>query len=172
MKKIAMLALSAFALNAMAEEAVVEQDVAATEVNAFDGLFVGAGIGGNFLKHKATDYKDIKANRFAGDIFFGYGKTFNGKFYVAGEMLMEFAQSKTKDVEFSNGKKNESNLKVKTQMFTPELTLKAGYIYCNNMFYAKAGIARPTVKITENEKSDKKITKLVPVVYLGVARAF
>jgi len=170
MKKIAMLALSAFALNAMAEEAVVEQDVAATEVNAFDGLFVGAGIGGNFLKHTGKDVKDMKVNRFAGDIFFGYGKTFNGKFYVAGEMLMEFAQSKTKDVELNDGTKN--GIKVKTQMFTPELTLKAGYIYCNNMFYAKAGIARPTAKIMEKGEADHKTVKIVPVVYLGVARAF
>ena len=169
MKKIAMLALVAFTFNAMAEEA--EQEVAqveTAETSPFDGLFVGAGIGGNFLKHKADGYKDMKVNRFAGDIFFGYGKTFNNV-YVAGEALLEFSQAKTKDIEKSDGTK--TGKKIKTQMFTPELTLKLGYVYCNNMFYAKAGIARPTAK-TENSAKNKSIVKITPVIYAGVARAF
>lgn len=204
MKKIMMMMVAGLAASSMVMADDIEQiDEGTTTSGAFDGLYVGAGVGGSFLKNKGhanlkdtadsgtqarnVDMKTSNINRFNGDVFVGFGKTINGNFYLGGELLLEFAGSKTKNVTEANGNELKYTIttdgadvafKVKNKGFTPELTLKAGYVSGNNIFYAKAGIARPEASLLLVKAADGvelgscKVNKIVPVVYLGAARAF
>lgn len=207
MKKIAVFCLAGFAASAVMAEDVVEQDnqeQVIAEKNPFDGFSVGAGVGGSFLQNKSDGVKKQNVNRFIGDIYAGYGKVLvNGKLYLGVEALLEMTSSKKNNAELSAEAQTELNKRVKKALtekgkttsdekgeivvgnkaFTPELTLKAGYVAGNNMFYAKGGIAFPRAELTVNASytegttkqtasETKKINKVAPVVYLGVARAF
>lgn len=208
MKKIALFCLFGVTAGAVMAEDIVEQDnqeQVVAEKNPFDGFYVGAGVGGSFLQNKSNGVmKKQNVNRFTGDIYAGYGKAFaNGKLYLGIEALLDIASSKKNNVDLDSAAQTKLNYEIKAEIeakgatinnvnakvvvknkaFTPELTLKTGYIAGNNMFYAKGGIAFPPAEVTLNasyregsvDKSfnvSKKINKVVPVVYLGVARAF
>lgn len=203
MKKVMIvLAFGVFTSNAVIADNLVEQN-GETDSGVFDGLYVGAGIGGSFLKNKGhtkttdvTDPENItdvdagigniktsSVNRFVGNVFVGYGKAIKGKFYLGGELLLELTESKTKAVTKDNGEAFTFDftgvnytVKAKNYGFVPELTLKAGYVTGNNMFYAKAGILRSETSLflTGDNKTEveMKANEIVPVVYLGFARAF
>lgn len=159
----------------MADE-ILEQDAQnsqeqeeASERNPFDGFYLGAGIGGSFLKNKcATFMKNQNVNRFAGNIFVGYGKVINNHFYVGAEVLLNMASTKTQNAELTKDIKSHANellgkmdtklagkaltdatisATVKNKGITPELSLKIGYVTSKCMFYAKAGLAQPRTVI-------------------------
>lgn len=211
MKRIVIFCLLGFTSSAVMADDVLEQDAQSsqeqevvTERSSFDGFYLGAGIGGSFLQNKHDGImKKQNVNRFTGDIHIGYGRVLRERFYLGLEVLGELTKQKTQDAEYSDDFKKKvkgeleaeatsnggsisgfsMNAKVRNKAFTPELTLKVGYVAGSSMFYAKGGIARPEAKalfrveasLNNGEKYAKNFnestSKIVPVVYLGGARA-
>lgn len=156
----------------LADNAEVADEVAAQEevvVSPFNGLYVGVGLGGSFLKNKIPYVKSKNVNRFVGNVFLGYGRVLNQHFYVGGEALVEFTKQKTYEAEETSGEK--TGAMVRNNAITPELALRLGYVCNCNMFYGKIAAARPTAKAW-NEDGEYKFKKIVPAFYLGAARAF
>lgn len=206
MKKIILLGLSGVMVaSAVMAEDVLEQDnqeQIVVEKSPFDGIYLGAGIGGSFLQNKANGImKKQNVNRFIGDIYAGYGKVINEKLYLGVEALIEISSAKKNDAELTADARTKIessvtsptgpitdkkiSVEVKNKAVAPELALKVGYVAGNNMFYAKGGLSFPRTEVVINGSGRvgtpvqefhytevKKINKVAPVVYLGVARAF
>lgn len=153
-------------------------------VNAFDGLYLGLGIGGSFLQDKGDalalgkHYALSKANvnRFTGNVFVGYNKTFKQKFLLGLEALCDFTKNKRKRLtDGVSGAGTPDDAEVKHSGVTPELALRLGYVYCNSLFFAKIAMVMPRAKVFDAEDNGRymgKINKVALGLGLGVERAF
>ena len=152
-------------------------------VNAFDGLYLGLGIGGSFLQDKGDaliagkhyTFSKANVNRFTGNVFVGYNKTFKQKFLLGLEALCDFTKNKRKCLSDNLPKEGPSDVDVKHSGFTPELALRLGYVYCNSLFFAKIAMVMPRAKVyavDANNKCFGKINKVALGLGLGVERAF
>jgi opacity protein-like surface antigen len=170
MKKVVLMAiLGSFALSVGASEEVVVTEESSDVVDPFSGAYFGLGLGGNFLKNKISGYENQDINRFAGTVVFGGGKTFNSKFYFGGEVLIDFAKSKTQDVK-KNGVVDGS---IKNRGITPELALRLGFVKADWLFYFKPAILFPkaTVK-TKRTGQEASTSKAAYSVALGLEKSF
>lgn len=140
---------------------------AAPEVNYFDGLYLGVGAG---VQHQTGDvqngtentikydnsssssfYKtsidsDFGKTSFNGDIFAGYGKTFNSLYYAGVELYARYANTKPSVSSSVVGgdeiTKNWTDIRVNSD-FSFGSTLKFGYLITpKTMIYLLAGIER------------------------------
>ena len=186
MKKVLLSAACAVAFSAnagVAEEVVVAE----TAQPAFSSVYAGLGIGGSFLESNEIEYKDkngkdakdkLKANRFIGSFVLGGGKVFKNNVYAGAEFMMDFTKNKKKEWEVDSG---NGKLEGKVGGFVPQLNVKVGYVFKNNVLaYGKLGCAwtKASLKWSEKsgndwkEKSNVSKTKGAFVLGLGAEKAF
>ena len=156
-----------------ADETVVVEEVIA-ESNAFDSVYGGLGLGGNFFKAKIKDLDNEKIasekfNRFMGSAVLGAGKAYKGKYYIGAEFLVDFMKGKEKSF-----KDDAYDCTVKSNGFHPALALRFGYVFDNtNLVYGKFGGMWSKIKLnnkTTNESESK--SKIAPTLALGFEKAF
>jgi hypothetical protein len=196
MKKIVLASLmSTFALSVSAEDDVVTEG-SPSGATFFDGGYLGLGIGGGSLRNKlrpleATEKdKSVEMNKtpvklngknFFGVLALGGGKAFCGKWYLGGEVSLDFGKSKTKKKEASldfgtsgTKKKKDYIFAIKNRGVTPELALRFGYVANDTwLIYVKPSLCftKTTVKDGEGKKYGS-ISKPGGAVALGVERSF
>lgn len=115
MKEILIGVLSVFAFTAIAEEAEKKTNNEAQ----FDGFYIGAGVGGTFVKIRATHrntnlsgidrvgitsndvvmFEDQKTNRCMASVILGCGKTFAERLYLGFEGIVDFSKSRSHKLE-------------------------------------------------------------------------
>ena len=201
MKKVLLGAACAVAFSA--DAGVAEKTVVAgTTQPAFSSVYAGLGIGGSFLKSDDLEYaSDItvnaakftanatkktgrKANRFIGSFVLGGGKVFKNNVYAGAEFMMDFTKNKKINVE-DKIKVNGSDVDLKGESkvggFIPQLNVKAGYVFKNNVLaYGKLGCAwtKFSKKVLAKDatgtyiKVDGSKTKASFVLGLGAEKAF
>ena len=202
MKKVLLGAACAVAFSA--DAGVAEKTVVAgTTQPAFSSVYAGLGIGGSFLTGDELEYDTEaeivgskyynskktasfkpKANRFIGSFVVGAGKVFKNNVYAGAEFMMDFTKNKKINVE-DKIKVNGSDVDLKGESkvggFIPQLNVKAGYVFKNNVLaYGKLGCAwtkfskKALAKDATRSyiKVDSSKTKASFVLGLGAEKAF
>ena len=203
MKKVLLGAACAVAFSA--DAGVAEKTVVAgTTQPAFSSVYAGLGIGGSFLTGDELEYDTEakiennkynskktasfkpKANRFIGSFVIGAGKVFKNNVYAGAEFMMDFTKNKKhefegkEEVDGNPPKVGDLKGEVKVGGFIPQLNVKVGYVFKNNVLaYGKLGCAwtklsgKRTVTNGKyrHESSDSK-TKGAFVLGLGAEKAF
>lgn len=172
MKKVVLVFFGvSFFAPVVAEDAVVidSEIVRAQENSSFGNLYLGAGVGGSFLKTDLTAPQTAKsqADRFIGSVVFGGGKTFRDNYYVGGECLLDFAKTKTRPTSVGD-------VYIKTRGATPSLGVRIGYNYVpyNMMFYSKMSAVFPKSTVVRHEQEACSVSKCTPSFELGTEKAF
>lgn len=129
MKKITIsLVLAAMSVStAFCDSLDNNEEISSSESSAYDALYVGAGVGGSFLKYEDDGDGSAKANRVTGVVVLGGGKDINGV-YLGAEGEYDFAsKKKDKGCNF--------------QRAHPKLFGVFGKIIRDWLVYGKAGVA-------------------------------
>ncbi|MDR0678580.1 MAG: porin family protein [Holosporaceae bacterium] len=169
MKKIMLAAaLGSFVLSVGAGEVIVAEESSDGVVDSFCGAYFGLGLGGSFLKNKFEKMDSQNINRFIGTIVLGAGKTFNSKFYIGGEALIDFTKSKTNDIKVNGVKQNIS---IRNRGITPELALRFGFVRADWLFYFKPAVVFQKVS-TKSNNIEMDTSKVAYSVALGLEKTF
>lgn len=156
------------------------------EESPFGGFFLGAGLGGSFMKAKVNgaishkkdgDWKEANksksANNFMGSLFIGAGKVFNNKWWLGGVAGVNISKNKTWklekiDCQKATGQTSWANVtgeqKLKVNGVTPYLGLQfGGIVNLRTKVYLEAGVAFPNSKYFFDGKHDTDSKKSVSV---------
>ncbi|MDR2766056.1 MAG: porin family protein [Holosporaceae bacterium] len=83
---------------------------------------------------------DQKKDRFSGSFFLGYGKAYNGKFYVGVELFSDLSQDlKTSD--------DVSKVNLKTKGVVPGAALRLGFVHRGWLAYLKGGFTHQSTSV-------------------------
>jgi opacity protein-like surface antigen len=174
------------------EESVVAVERGAHEVRecAFGGLYFGLGIGGSFYKNEcpvgikftavgmplSLRFKDQNINRFIGTVALGAGKVFGDVFYLGFEGMMDFAESKKKDVCWEGMlSAADVRLESKNGVVVPSFGVRFGYVNnsWNTLFYGKVSASHASFEVRDKTDMDKySVNKFAPALALGIERIF
>lgn len=142
----------------------------AFSVNAssdFDSVYVGAGIGGSFLKTTADDVDSMKANRFMGSLVIGGGKVFKNNAYLGGEVLLDCMKNRKKTYE---SVARDANIQMKG--YIPQVDVKLGYAARNDVLgYGKFGCAWSKISFNDG-RNDRSKNKPSFVLGAGAEKIF
>lgn len=155
-------------LSAMVCAMVFSSEVYAKGSHPFDGVYFGAGVGGNFFKisdevtprSNGIDVRDgnYSASRFMGSIVLGGGKVID-KVYGGVEALFDVMKNKKIEMYTTNPTSGDRQVAGDIQMkgFVPQGNIKVGYsIYDNIIAYGKFGCAWSKVQKTRNGRTTSK----------------
>lgn len=153
--KINRFKLRALLTYKLLNSATIEDCKCENNTDAFDGLFVGAGIGMNFLRYKSYRvannvgpltnpqiigvkrvFDDQNVNRPFGTVVFGYGRSFVNWAYCGVDALIDITTSRSKTVKSRGIENIESGHDsdggyVKYKGLTAEIGPRFGYIFGN-----------------------------------------
>ncbi|MDR2645573.1 MAG: hypothetical protein LBC04_00060 [Holosporaceae bacterium] len=205
MKKIMLASLmSTFALSVSAEDgAVIGENSSLGEATRFDGLYLGFGLGGSSLRNKAEvveikvgqttiDRSNKTLNKLNSKGIFGVaalgaGKVIREKWYLGGEVSLDFGKSKSKKIEPANDwtitvggvvttipKGTDTGITMRNRGITPELAFRAGYVVKGAwLIYFKPSLYFPQTKLKWDEgKKTASISKARFAVALGIEHPF
>ncbi|MDR0580753.1 MAG: outer membrane beta-barrel protein [Holosporaceae bacterium] len=161
MKKIVLASLmSTFALSVNAEDDVVTGD------SSFNGGYLGLGLGGCSLRNKVeieAESVNLNGKSIFGVLALGGGKAFCEKWYLGGEVSLDFGKSKT----FKEGEGTLKNRGV-----TPELALRLGNVVNTWLVYFKPSLCFSKTTLINGDNSKYATSKPGFAIALGVEHPF
>lgn len=138
----------------------------AESTELFDGLYLGGGLGWNFIKYNSyrlgvggtlcpefsigavVAYDEQKVNRPTFSVVLGYGKTLYKNVYVGLEGLMEISNNKTESVLINNKEIKEvahdsDGGYVKYKGFSAQIGCRLGYVFdkLKTLVYVKPAVS-------------------------------
>lgn len=167
-----MALLSIFALEARN----IQKPAAPSGCNVceYTGGYVGAGITGHFTRYGAeassvagrpNNY--CRANRVAGSIVVGAGKTLSNSAYIGAEAMGDFTKSSTNRMHIAGA----PAYKVRKNGVLPSVGLRVGYNCCDKkaLAYVKVGATWLNNRVLLNGQK-AKMRKVAPNLAVGVEK--